>query len=95
MERLKGIIETFAENESHIQCLKEIEDIPLSVFLSQNLYRLNGDIRRLSEARINDISSKFSKARFERPLVDPASNNSFRPSFNGIRWSRGGLRKHR
>ena len=44
MERLKSIIEIFTENEGYRLRLKEIEDIPLSVFLSQHLYKLNGDV---------------------------------------------------
>lgn len=71
MERLKSIIEIFAQNDGHRQCLKEIEDIPLSVFLSQNLYKLNGDIRRLSESKINDINNKFSKSPFEWSSASP------------------------
>ena len=83
MERLKNIIEIFAENESHRLCLKEIEDIPLSVFLSQHLYKLNGDIRRLCESKINDVSEKFGKRLWDLNCERLEAN--FRPSFNGIR----------
>jgi hypothetical protein len=60
-ERLKKIIEILAENDDYRQCLKEIEDIPLSVFLSEHLYKLNGEIRRVNEAKITDILNRLGK----------------------------------
>jgi hypothetical protein len=58
-ERLKKIIEILAENEDYRYCLKEIEDIPLSVFLSEHLYKLNGEIRRINEAKVTDILNRL------------------------------------
>lgn len=60
-ERLKKIIEILAENDDYRQCLKEIDDIPLSVFLSEHLYKLNGEIRRVNEAKITDILNNLGK----------------------------------
>jgi hypothetical protein len=60
-ERLKRIIGTLAENEDYRQCIKEINDIPLSVFLSEHLYKMNGEIKRISEAKSTDILNKLGK----------------------------------
>jgi hypothetical protein len=60
-ERLKKIIEILAENDEFRQSLKEIDDIPLSVFLSEHLYKLNGEIRRVNEAKITDILNALGK----------------------------------
>lgn len=67
-ERLKKIIEILAENDDYRQCLKEIEDIPLSVFLSEHLYKLNGEIRRVNEAKITDILNRLGKNHHEMLL---------------------------
>jgi hypothetical protein len=63
-ERLKKIIEILAENEEYRQCLKEINDIPLSLFLSEHLYKLNGEIRRLNENKITDVLNRLGKVKY-------------------------------
>ena len=74
-ERLKKIIEILAENDDYRQCLKEIEDIPLSVFLSEHLYKLNGEIRRVNEAKITDILNRLGKySTFNFPSLIYNSN---------------------
>ena len=65
-ERLKKIIEILAENEDYRQSIKEIEDLPIEVVLSQYLYKLNGEVRRLNEERItkilNTLGSELSES---------------------------------
>lgn len=69
-ERLKRVIELLLEVKGYRNMIKEIDDLPLEVILSQNMYKLNGEIKRISEMRITKILNLLGNAISEENLTD-------------------------
>lgn len=69
-ERLKRVLSLLLSVKEYRNIIKEIDDLPLEVIITQNLYKLNGEIKRLSELRITKVLNLLGNTISEEKLSD-------------------------